>query len=350
MKKERKEFTLLERQYLHTMVAKGKGFQELGLILDRDPKVLKRVISRYESKNPLIYNYQSPLERAKWDHDEHKKRLSGPKNRLKLKSRERQEYVEKRLSKASPQLIAGRYKESHPGKTMSHESIYQWIYKDRRDLVNHLEIVSKRGNRKRSSNKKYRFIQPAAPKRLITERPGEANERREILHLESDTVMGVKSTKPCVQNTCDRKSRAVLLNKLYACTADAASTSTYRRLHVLPESVREKMTITKDNGSENSNYAQEENNLKIKHYSCHPYSAWERGTVERLNRSAIRRFFPKGTDFTHVTFRQIKDAETFHNNRPMKCLGYKTPFEVLAKDLDKLKLDPSILGLEYLPW
>ena len=347
---ERKEFTLEERQQIHTMLSKGKRFAEIGRFLKRDRRVVYRAAERYKSNNPLVYRNQTPLERAKWDHDEHLKRLKGPKNRQRLKTRERQVYVESHLKKSSPEQIAGKYKLDHPGKKMSHESIYQWIYKERRDLVEHLEIVSKRGNRKRSSNRKYRFKQPAAPKRLITERPAEANERRGVLHLESDTVMGIKTTKPCVQNTCDRKSRAVFLDKLYACTAEAASTATYRRLHVLPEVLRKKMTVTKDNGPENSRYAEEERILKIKHFSCHPYSAWERGTVEKLNRSAIRRFFPKGTDFTHVTFQQIKEAETLHNNRPMKCLGFRTPLEVLADDLAEFGLTPSVLGLEYCPW
>ena len=347
---KRKEFTLEERQYIHTMLVKGKGFTELGIVLGRDPKVIKRAATRYKSNNPFVYKHQTALERAKWDHDEHKKRLRGPKSRTRLKSRERQEYVESRLSKASPELIAGRYKVSHPGETMSHESIYQWIYRERRDLIKHLEVVSQRGNRKRSSTRKYRFKQPAAPKRSISQRPTEANERRGILHLESDTVMGIKRSKACIQNTCDRKSRVVMLSKIHECTAQASSIATYRRLKLLPEELRVKMTLTEDNGAENSNFAEEENILKIKHYSCHPYSAWERGTVEKLNRSAVRRFFPKGTDFTHVTFEQIKAAETFHNNRPMKCLRFKTPIEVLADDLKQYGLTPSILGLAQASW
>ena len=347
---KRKEFTLEERQYIHTMLVKGKGFTELGIVLGRDPKVIKRAATRYKSNNPFVYKHQTALERAKWDHDEHKKRLRGPKTRIRLKSRERQEYVGSRLSKASPELIAGRYKVSHPGETMSHESIYQWIYKERHDLIKHLEVVSKRGNRKRSLTRKYRFKQPAASKRSISERPIEANDRTGILHLESDTVMGIKSSKACIQNTCDRKSRGVMLTKLHECTAQASSIATYRRLRALPEELRENMTMTEDNGAENSNFAEEERILKIKHFACHPYSAWERGTVEKLNRSAIRRFFPKGTDFTHVTFDQIKQAETFHNNRPMKCLRFNTPLEVLAADLKKHNLTPVVLGLIEVPW
>ena len=347
---ERKEFTLEERQQIHTMLSKGKGFAEIGRSLKRDRKVIQRVAERYKSNNPLVYRNQTPLERAKWDRDEHLKRLKGPKNRKRLKTRERQVYVESRLKIASPEQIAGKYKLDHPGEKMSHESIYQWIYKERRDLVEHLELVSQRCNRKRSSRNQYRFKEPAAPKRSITERPPEANDRSGILHLESDTVMGTKRSKACIQNTCDRKSRVSMLAKLHECTAQASTAATHRRLKALPEKLRKNMTMTEDNGPENSNFAEEERILKIKHFSCHPYSAWERGTVEKLNRSVVRKLFPKGTDFTHVTFQQIKEAETLHNNRPMKCLRFRTPLEVLADDLKKFNLTPAILDLIEVPW
>jgi IS30 family transposase len=64
-----------------------------------------------------------------------------------------------------------------------------------------------------------------------------------------------------------------------------------------------------DNGSENSNHAKEEQELKMPQFFCHPYSAFERGTVEVVNRFAVRRPFPKGTDLSTVNFKQIEDAK-----------------------------------------
>ncbi|MCC6933302.1 MAG: helix-turn-helix domain-containing protein [Deltaproteobacteria bacterium] len=71
--KKRKEFTLDERQNIDTKLYKGKGFKKLAEVLDRDPKVIKRVATRYKSKNPFVDKNQTALERAKWDHDEHQK-------------------------------------------------------------------------------------------------------------------------------------------------------------------------------------------------------------------------------------------------------------------------------------
>lgn len=347
-KRKRREWALDERQLMHVMLSKGKGFREIGEMLDRDWRVVKRAARRYDPQNPIVARHQTPLERGRWDHDEHRQRLRSKKRRIRLKTLERQNYVVSRLDKASPEIIAGRYMKDHPGEKMSAESIYQFIYVARPDLKCKLEIVSKRGNRKRSSSRQYRFREPAAPKRSISERVAQANNRAVVGHMERDSVMGKQSTGACVQNICDRKSRLVFLSKLHACTAEAAKAATYRRLHVLPPEIR--LTMTQDNGSENALHAEEEKQLNMRQHFCHPYSAWERGSVEKLNRSVIRRFFPKGTDFSKVNFQQIAAAETYHNNRPMKCLSFKTPLEVFTAALNKFQLTPAQVGLQHVPW
>jgi len=39
----------------------------------------------------------------------------------------------------------------------------------------------------------------------------------------------------------------------------------------------------------------------------------------------VRRYFPKGTDFGKVTNKQVARVESIINNKPRKCMGYKTP-------------------------
>jgi len=347
-RKTRKEFTLEERQHLHTMVRDGKGFEYIGRILNRDPKVVSRAAKRYEPKSPFTRREQTALERAKWDDERHRERLKKPKERLRLKTKERQEYVKSRLHKASPEKIAGRYKLDHPDQNMSTNSIYEWIYLEEPDLVSNLKIVSKRGNRKRTGKNQYRYKKPAAEKRLITERFPEANDRSQFGHLERDSVMGKKGTSACVQNIADRKIRLVLLSKLHNCDSDAASAATRERLKKFPVELRRSMT--QDNGPENSNHAEEEQELELPQFFCHPYSAYERGTVEQLNGSVIRSAFPKGTDFSFVNHDQIKAIETLHNNNPMKVLGFRTPIELLTEELAPFGLVPQDVGLNVVPW
>ena len=70
--------------------------------------------------------------------------------------------------------------------------------------------------------------------------------------------------------------------------------------------------------------------LDAQSYFCAPYHSWEKGSVEHVN-GLIRRFFPKGTDFNNVTTADINRVEKLLNNRPKKCLNYRSPYEVFRK-------------------
>ncbi len=89
-------------------------------------------------------------------------------------------------------------------------------------------------------------------------------------------------------------------------------------------------SITTDNGPEFLEYDLLTQSIyggkRFEVYYCHSYSAWEKGTNENHNR-LLRRFFPKGTDFTKVSQRQIQEAVDWMNNYPRKVLGWLTPAE-----------------------
>ena len=64
-------------------------------------------------------------------------------------------------------------------------------------------------------------------------------------------------------------------------------------------------SITVDNGCEFQDCEGMERSKRArkprtKIFYCHPYSAYERGTNENMNR-IIRRFFPKGTNFDDIS-------------------------------------------------
>ena len=66
-------------------------------------------------------------------------------------------------------------------------------------------------------------------------------------------------------------------------------------------------------------------------FFCHPYSAYERGSNENMNR-LIRRFFPKGTNFDEVTREQVEEAERWMNNYPRKLLGWKSASDLFNEE------------------
>lgn len=63
--------------------------------------------------------------------------------------------------------------------------------------------------------------------------------------------------------------------------------------------------ILTDNGSEFLDEKTIGGIFRAKVYYTHAYAGWEKGAVENLNK-LIRRFYPKGTDFSKVTRKQIK--------------------------------------------
>ena len=65
-------------------------------------------------------------------------------------------------------------------------------------------------------------------------------------------------------------------------------------------------------------------------YYCHSYASWEKGTVENHNRQ-IRRWFPKGTDFSKVTKKELAAVQDWMNTYPRKSLDWKSPAELGAR-------------------
>ena len=124
----------------------------------------------------------------------------------------------------------------------------------------------------------------------------------------------------------DRKSRFVKLRKLERKTADNCNMATISALrgHIC-------ISITNDRGQEFARHEKLSKELGVPVFFCHPYTSCERGTCE--NRiGVLRQYFPKGADLGEVTPRQLQKIEEELNNRPMKCLGWKTPSEVVYSE------------------
>jgi IS30 family transposase len=98
----------------------------------------------------------------------------------------------------------------------------------------------------------------------------------------------------------------------------------------LPRELRR--TVTLDRGKEFADHATFARALGLEVYFADPYAAWQRGTGENTN-GLLRQFFPKGTDFRQLRRPQLRQAQALLNDRPRKCLGYRTPAEVFSERL-----------------
>ncbi|KZN50871.1 IS30 family transposase [Pseudoalteromonas luteoviolacea] len=301
-----------------------KTIREIARLLERSHSTISRELKRN------IYNYYVPTYYPNPAQDMYKARMSKRAKREKLKTTETRLYVMDKLREGwSPQTISGRLKLTSEAPYVCHESIYQFIYKSFPIMITCLPRKHKK-RRKRYPVRRYN--KKSAAKTSILERPEYINDRSELGHWESDSVVS-KHKKSALNVIVERATRLVHISKLGAKTALVTSNALIKRLSLHPPEFVQ--SITYDNGSENTRHIKTNEKLMCESYFCQPYHSWEKGAVEQVN-SLIRRYLPKGTDFSTVTDKQIKEIEHKLNSKPRRCLGYKTPFEIYNEKVGAL--------------
>lgn len=173
--------------------------------------------------------------------------------------------------------------------------------------------------------------------RSIEERPSNVDSRQEFGHWECDLVLGTKTKDDKVLLTMiERMTREFLIIPLENKEADTVLNAFMELKADYQEHFSEVFkTITTDNGSEFADLSNLESVSETLIYYAHPYSSYEKGSVERHN-GLIRRFIPKGKRIDQFDIQTIIDIETWINSLPRRILGYKTSDELFEEELDKI--------------
>ncbi len=308
-----------EREEISVGLNSGKRIIDIAREIDRDISTIYREINR---NNAQINVVQYRSNRAQIRADERKMESH---KRQRLANPVIQKYVVKKLKEGwTPEIIEGKLSLDKPGLKTNYESIYLWIYKDRRDLIQYLPRAH-RNRQKRSSIKNKRCIR-VPDRTMIEHRDPHIEFRNEAGHWEADTAVS-RQSKAAITATAERQSRFLIAKKIKGKTAKDMHCALVKSLKRVPEKLRK--TITYDNGTENANHKLTDIVLKTKSYFCNPYHSWEKGSIE--NRiGMIRRYFPKKTNWSLITQKQLDKVVKKINTRPMKCLGFKTPEEVFV--------------------
>ena len=231
-------------------------------------------------------------------------------------------FVERLICKEwSPEQISGWMKENMD-IAVSHEWIYQYVYKDKLaggSLYLHLRCKKKRKKRYGSNDRRGNLINRVS----IDERPDIVDGRNRIGDWEADTIIG-KAHKQAIVSLTERKSGLALVYKVDRRTKENTESAMKQLLYSISDQVH---TITSDNGKEFGNHKKIAKGLKCNFYFAHAYSSWERGTNENTN-GLIRQYFPKNREFRTITDKELIHAMKRLNNRPRKRFGYKTPNQV----------------------
>lgn len=221
----------------------------------------------------------------------------------------------------SPEQIAGELKLRRV-LSISHETIYQHIWRNKRHGGRLYEYLRCAGKQRRKRYGRYDSRGRLAGKRNISERPASVEDRQQLGHWEIDTVMGTGS-KDCIVTLVERKTGYTLIGKLRDRTK---AELTKRTVWLINKHPGRFLTVTADNGTEFHDYKRIEEQTGVPFYFANPHHSWERGTNENTN-GLIRQYLPKGTSMQSVTQYDCALIANALNSRPRKRLGFRTPKE-----------------------
>lgn len=305
-----------ERKKIANMHRIHFSMRRIADVLGRSPSTISREIRRNSEEN----KYKSSIANERYAQ---RRTRCKPKGRL--ANRHLCEYIREKLMRAwSPEQIAGRLPLDYPFQAdmrASHTSIYRWLHEEilhqAAALRLHLRHYGHRHGEKRG---KFNGV------RELKERSRLALRRKRLGDWEVDTIVSSdRSHQECLLSVCDRKSRycgLVLLRRRNA-------PEVMRGFHFLFDSNELPLeTMTGDRGTEFACYKEVEAYWNIPFYFARPRSPWQKPSVENQN-GLVRQFFPRGTNFHEIAPEQVAFVMESLNNRPRKCLGFKTPTEVL---------------------
>ena len=317
-----------ERYHINMMNKQNYTLTEIARTMDRNKSTISREIKR--NTGGKGYRHKQAHYFAKTRH--------GQKNkRIKLND-DLQHYIKQKLGLYwSPEQVSGRLR-MEENMHISTETIYRMILKDKVAGGSLYRFLRHQGKkyRKRYGKNDYRGI---IPNRVdIADRPSVVDSRSRIGDWEADCVIG-KGHKGVFATLAERKSRFYLALPIKRKTAQETNAAILRLLEKIKQFV---MTLTFDNGREFSWHSELAKQLECETYFAKPYHSWERGLNENHN-GLLRQFFPKQMPLHQVTEKELFNATDLMNNRPRKCLGYKTPWEVFSHALGiDHNINPSV--------
>jgi IS30 family transposase len=306
------DLTKAERLEIAILLKKQYSMREIGRSMERSHNTIS-----YEVKANSVHNQYDP-------HKAHQKARNRKKYR-KFQYSKIEQYpkikaiiIEKLENHWNPDEIAGWLKANQPQFYVSKSSIYNWLHTGRGDRYCDL-LYSKRHYVKQHKKKTKRVL---IPDRIgIEDRPLGSSNRTRYGHYEADTIVSRRGGTGAILVLIERKSRYVHLWKLPNLKPRGVAT----RLTTAQDNLRIN-SITFNNGIENI-YHQD---IGVPTYFCDPYSSWQKGTVEQVNKM-IRRYVPKGTDLVGVTQTKLDWIAERINKKPRKVLGYRSAVEVAVE-------------------
>lgn len=312
-----------ERDLIAIWYVQKISIRQMAKRLKRYPSTILREIRRNSFRDRFNHQEYYVAIHAQSRTDQRK---SSAGKRHPLKNPQIYAYVLAKLKQGwSPELIAGRLRKTYGKTIIGHETIYRFIYDQNNQEKNLWEYLPwKRTKRKK---KHGRLVHRGKiPFRVSIHLRQETVNRRLVFgHWEGDSLEGRRIISDGIHTEVERLSRKVMAKKVGQITSEETIQAQEEMFDGLPSKARKSTTL--DNGRENHLHFRLKVKLKMRTYFADPYSSWQRGTNEFHN-GLIRRYLPKGTDFSKISQEELDDIVWEINNRPRKVLNYNTPEEV----------------------
>jgi transposase, IS30 family len=331
---EYSHLTLEERCTIAQLHQAGQSKHQIASALDRSPSSISRELKRNSGRQvgyrPAYAQEQTRARRWRGSRLERDGELRG--------------LVLGRLEQGwSPEQIAGRLKQQKAAVTISHESIYRFIYAQiRRTNVGAWRKYLPRRKHKRGWHGRPRRSSDDLIKGRVSIalRPQAVEGRRTFGHWESD-LMAFAIPGQVILLAHERKSRLILCARQPGKASQPVAEQLCAWFQPLDRRLRR--TITFDNGTEFAQHLALTDELAIRTFFCDPYSPWQKGAVENAI-GRLRRGLPRKTDLDTLDPDLLQAWFSAYNNTPRKCLQFRSPAEVfLAKLLHfKCESTPSL--------
>lgn len=310
-----KHLTKEQRYNISAYLQSGKSETEIARLVGVHRSTICREIHRNSDKRNGVYKPE--LARVKY-----KNRMQSRRHFMKFTDDLKLQVDILLRRDYSPEQVTG-FMRTRGLDTVSHETIYQYVWEDKKHgdklLYKHLRRRGRRHKKRDALTNGRGFIKNRID---IDKRPVVVDDKVRFGDLEIDTVIG-KNHKGALLTINDRVTGLVWIRLL---SGKDAGPLTKAAIDALKPFREQKHTITADNGKEFSFHEEIARKLDIFIFFAKPYHSWEKGANENSN-GLIRQYFPKGTNFRDITHEQVMRVQNILNSIPRKRLGYMTPKE-----------------------
>lgn len=311
----------IERKEIAYLLRKEKPVREIARILKRGCGTVSEEIRKNSVRG--VYDPEKAAHKA------YVRRKYSKYQGMKVAAcPELRRYVEEKLGKHdwSPEEIAGRIREYDTHiPYASRSAIYKFVQSPYGRVLE--------GQLRYHKKKRHGSATPVTKlegRRFIDQRPKIVDERKRFGDWEGDFIVSGKNGKGVLLVLHERKARYVLMKKIVGMTIELVHQYVFELVGGVVMN-----TLTLDNDIIFKKHEELSLLLGVPVYFCHPYHSWEKGGVEYSNK-LIRQYIKKRSDISQYSDEYIQSLQDKLNNRPRKCLGYKTPLEVMREN-DQLK-------------